>query len=103
MIRCKLVEYTNPDASQTQARMDRAVAGEVLGIGRAASCRIYLPDPRVRLEHAAIRRAEDGYLYLDAAGPVFVNQRASASRPDSSRPTRTPTAPCRPPPPRSPT
>ncbi|MFO1193518.1 MAG: cytochrome c3 family protein [Rhodoferax sp.] len=79
MIRCKLVEYTNPDASQTQARMDRAVAGEVLGIGRAASCRIYLPDPRVRLEHAAIRRAEDGYLYLDAAGPVFVNQRAQTN------------------------
>ena len=76
MIRCKLVEYTNPDATQTQARVDRAVSGEVLGLGRAASCRIYLPDPRVRLEHAAIRRAEDGHLYLEAAGPVFVNQRA---------------------------
>ncbi len=76
MIRCKLVEYTNPDATQTQARVDRAVSGEVLALGRAASCKIYLPDPRVRLEHASIHRAEDGFLHLDAAGPVFVNQRA---------------------------
>ncbi len=75
MIRCKLVEYINPDATQSQARVDRAVAGEVLGLGRAASCKIYLPDPRVRLEHASIHRAEDGFLYLEAAGPVFVNQR----------------------------
>ena len=59
MIRCKLVEYINPDATQSQARVDRAVAGEVLGLGRAASCKIYLPDPRVRLEHASIHRAED--------------------------------------------
>lgn len=79
MIRCKLVEFTNPDATQTQARVDRAVAGEVLGLGRAASCKIYLPDPRVRLEHASIRRAEDGFLYLEAAGQVFVNQRAQSS------------------------
>ena len=75
MIRCKLVEYVNPDATQTGARVDRAVAGETLGLGRAASCRIYLPDPRVRLEHASIGRAEDGYLHLEAAGPVFVNER----------------------------
>jgi hypothetical protein len=79
MIRCKLVEYTNPDATQTQARVDRAVSGEVLALGRAASCRIYLPDPRVRLEHASILRAEDGFLYLEAAGPVFVNQRAQSN------------------------
>ena len=75
MIRCKLVEYFNPDATQTGARVDRAVSGESLSVGRAASCKIYLPDPRVRLEHASIVRAEDGYLHLEAAGPVFVNER----------------------------
>ena len=75
MIRCKLVEYTNPDATQTGARVDRAVSGETLGLGRAASCKIYLPDPRVRLEHASIARAEGGFLHLEAAGPVFVNER----------------------------
>ena len=75
MIRCKLVEQVHPDATEAVARVDRAVAGETLSLGRAASCKIYLPDPRVRLEHATIRRAEDGFLYVDAAGPVFVNQR----------------------------
>ena len=79
MIRCKLVEYINPDATQTAARVDRAVSGEVLGLGRAASCKIYLPDPRVRLEHASISRAEDGFLHLEAAGPVFVNQRPQST------------------------
>lgn len=79
MIRCKLVEYANPDATQTGARVDRAVSGETLGLGRAASCKIYLPDPRVRLEHASIGRAEDGYLHLEAAGPVFVNQRPQSN------------------------
>jgi len=75
MIRCKLVEQVHPDATDTVARVDRAVAGEILGLGRAASCKIFLPDPRVRLEHASIHRAEDGFLYLSAVGPVFVNQR----------------------------
>ena len=79
MIRCKLVEQVHPDATDAVARVDRAVTGEILGLGRAASCKVYLPDPRVRLEHATIRRSEDGKLYLDAAGPVFVNQRAETT------------------------
>lgn len=79
MIRCKLVETISPDATQSQARVGRAVSGEVLGLGRAASCKIYLPDPRVRLEHGSIHRAEDGFLYLEAAGPVSVNQRAQTN------------------------
>lgn len=74
MIRCKLVETIHPDDTQIGARVGRAVSGEVLGLGRAAACKIYLPDPRVRLEHAQIRRAEDGFLYLDATGPVTVDQ-----------------------------
>lgn len=79
MIRCKLVEYTNPDATQSVARVDRAVSGETLSLGRAAACKIYLPDPRVRLEHAWIRRAEDGLLYMEAAGPVLFNRHAQTS------------------------
>lgn len=77
MIRCKLVEYSNPDATQSLARVDRAVSGEALNLGRAAACKIYLPDPRVRLEHAWIRRAEDGLLYLDCLGPVLVDQHSA--------------------------
>jgi len=76
MIRCKLVQTIRPDDTQIGARVGRAVSGETLGIGRAAACKIYLPDPRVRLEHAVIGRAEDGCLYLEATGPVTVNQKA---------------------------
>ncbi|MCZ4316787.1 hypothetical protein O4H66_25570 [Comamonadaceae bacterium G21597-S1] len=79
MIRCKLVETTHPDDTQIGARVGRAVSGETLGLGRAAACKIYLPDPRVRLEHAQIRRAEDGHLYLDATGPVTVDQKTQTS------------------------
>jgi Cytochrome c7 and related cytochrome c len=74
MIRCKLVETFRPDDTQIGARVGRAVSGDTLTLGRAAACKIYLPDPRVRLEHACIRRAEDGWLYLDATGPVVIDQ-----------------------------
>ncbi|MEO7937865.1 MAG: cytochrome c3 family protein [Burkholderiaceae bacterium] len=79
MIRCKLVETIHPDETQVGARVGRAVSGEMLSLGRAAACKIFLPDPRVRLEHATIRRAEDGALYLEATGPVAINQRAQTS------------------------
>jgi len=79
MIRCKLVETIHPDDTQVGARVGRAVSGEMLSLGRAAACKIFLPDPRIRLEHATIRRAEDGALYLDATGPVAIDQRAQTS------------------------
>ncbi len=79
MIRCKLVETIHPDETQIGALVGRAVSGEVLSLGRAAACKIYLPDPRVRLEHALIRRAEDGLLYLESAGPVYINQKQHSS------------------------
>lgn len=79
MIRCKLLETVRPDDTQIGARVGRAVAGEALSLGRAAACKIYLPDARVRLEHARIRRAEDGWLYLDATGPVLIDQQPRSS------------------------
>lgn len=79
MIRCKLTETIHPDDTQVGARVGRAVSGEVLSFGRAAACKIYLPDPRIRLEHAMIRRAEDGALYLEATGPVFIDQKTQTS------------------------
>lgn len=73
MIRCTIVETTSqPDEAAT--RVARATVSETLTLGRGAACKIYLPDPRVRLEHARIERAEDGYLYLEGiGGPVSVN------------------------------
>ena len=74
MIRCKLVEQTADDATPGAGKVGRAVSGETLTIGRAASCKVYLPDPSIRLDHASIYRAEDGGLYLQATGPVFVDR-----------------------------
>ena len=79
MIRCKLVETMHPDDTQVGARVGRAVSGETLSLGRAAACKIFLPDPRIRLEHALIRRAEDGALYLEATGPVAIDQRSQTN------------------------
>ena len=84
MIRCKLVEQARTEPSDAGAndgarRVARAVSGESLSLGRAAASKVYLPDPRVRLDHAQIRRAEDGRLILDAAGPMLVNQRTQTS------------------------
>jgi len=79
MIRCKLVEYCDPNATQVLIRVGRAVSGDMLTIGRAASSHIYLPDPRVRRDHATIRRAGDGTLMIDARGPITVEQRTVTS------------------------
>lgn len=67
MIRCTIVETTSQDG-QAASRVARAIVSETLSLGRGAACRIYLPDPRVRLEHATIQRAEDGYLYIQGTG-----------------------------------
>ncbi len=67
MIRCTIVE-TTAQGGETASRVARATVSETLTLGRAAACKIYLPDPRVRLEHASIHRAEDGYLYLQGVG-----------------------------------
>ena len=73
MIRCTIVETTE-QSGETASRIARATIAETLTLGRAAACKIYLPDPRVRLEHANLHRAEDGYVYLAGlGGPVQVD------------------------------
>ncbi len=67
MIRCSIVE-TTAQGGETASRVARATLSETLTLGRAAGCKIYLPAPQVRLEHANIRRAEDGYLLLEGIG-----------------------------------
>ncbi len=74
MIRCKLIEHAQAGASQSTTSVGRAVSGEVLSIGRAASCKVYLPNPSVRLDHATIYRGEDGGLFLSANGPVLLER-----------------------------
>ena len=67
MIRCTIVENI-AQGGETASRVARATVSETLTLGRAAACKIYLPAPQVRLEHACIRRAEDGYLLLEGVG-----------------------------------
>ena len=75
MIRCKLIELAGADSAAAGSRTGRSVTGETLSIGRATSCKIYIPDPSIRLDHAGIFRAEDGHLYLQASGPVYIEQK----------------------------
>lgn len=67
MIRCKLIETTNLQG-EAASRTARAIISETLSFGRGAASKIYLPDPRVRMEHAQIQRGEDGFLYLEGVG-----------------------------------
>jgi hypothetical protein len=67
MIRCHLVTVTRNRAGKAQ-RDARTVTGEPLLVGRGAECAIHLPDPRVSLHHAAVRRGDDGQFYLEAEG-----------------------------------
>jgi len=67
MIRCTIVETTS-QPGEAASRVARATVSEIVMLGRAAACKIYLPDPRVRLEHARMARGEDGYLYLEGVG-----------------------------------
>jgi hypothetical protein len=70
MIRCHLVQVTRNRAGKAQ-REARTVSGEPLRIGRGAECEIHLPDPRVSLHHAAVRRGDDGQFYLEAEGSAL--------------------------------
>ena len=67
MIRCRIIEV-DAASGATASQKTRAIHAEILTLGRAAACKVYLPDPRVRLTHASIHRAEDGLLYLESQG-----------------------------------
>ncbi|MDD2721044.1 MAG: cytochrome c3 family protein [Gallionella sp.] len=67
MISCLLIEVTrNPQG--LPLRRERRVAAEALQLGRDAGCAIHLPDHRVALQHAEVRRTERGALRIAAQG-----------------------------------
>lgn len=64
MISCLLIKVSrNPQG--LPVRKESVIAGESIQIGRSAACMIHLPDHRVSLIHASIRRSEDGALYIE--------------------------------------
>jgi hypothetical protein len=73
MIRAILVQVTRNRHGQP-IRTERAIAGDILRIGRGAECAIHLPDYSVRLRHAAIRDTEGGrYVIEGENSPISVN------------------------------
>lgn len=75
MIRCLFVQVQR-NARGLPVRKEHVIVGETIQIGRAAECKVLLPDPGVNLYHAAIRCGEDGKLYIfsqDSEG-LFINE-----------------------------
>ncbi|MCX7628286.1 MAG: FHA domain-containing protein [Methylophilaceae bacterium] len=64
MIRCALVHISRNKRGQA-IRQEQLIEADILSIGRAAECRIHLPDHRVSLHHASIRHSDDGRLYVE--------------------------------------
>lgn len=72
MISCLLIQVShNPHG--LPIRKESAVSGDSLQIGRGAACKIHLPDHRVYLHHATIKRSEDGALYIEGEKDVVLN------------------------------
>lgn len=65
MIRCLLAIVTRNKRGEP-SREERLVSGTELRLGRGAESKIHLTDPRVALNAAVIKAAEDGRLYLEA-------------------------------------
>lgn len=66
MIRLALITVTR-NRKGKPVRASRTIDGESFAVGRGTQCLVYLPDPRVALEHGTIFRAE-GAIRLAAVG-----------------------------------
>ncbi len=63
MIQCLYIKVSH-NARGLPVRSYHTLAGDELTLGRGAECRMHLPDPRVAMHHAVIRRLDDGQLHL---------------------------------------
>lgn len=72
MISCLLIQVSRSPQG-LPVRKESVVAGETIQIGRGFSCKMHLPDHRVNLLHATVRRSEDGTLYIDGEKDATIN------------------------------
>ena len=72
MISCLLIQVSRNRQSLPVCR-ESVIAGESIQIGRGAACRIRLPDHRVGLLHATLKRSEDGALYIEEENDAPIN------------------------------
>ncbi len=63
MIQCLLIKVSY-NARGLPVRSYRTMTAEEMTIGRGAECTIHLPDPRIAMHHAVIKRLDDGQPYL---------------------------------------
>ena len=86
MISCLLIQVARNDTGLPLASSEVRIAGDAIELGRGAACQIYLPDHRVSLLHATIRRAEDGSLHLEAAPEALISVNGFVERAAELRP-----------------
>lgn len=72
MISCQLLHLSRSRIG-LQTRNEIRISAESIELGRGATCPIHLPDHRVGMLHATIRRAEDGTLRIDAETDALLN------------------------------
>jgi len=65
MINCLLIKISY-NSRGVLARNYRTLTAEEISIGRGAECAIHLPDPRLAMHHAIIKRLDDGQIHLVA-------------------------------------
>ncbi|MSP86301.1 MAG: FHA domain-containing protein [Methylotenera sp.] len=65
MINCLLIKISH-NARGVLARSYRTLTAEEITIGRGAECTIHLPDPRLAMHHAVIKRLDGGQIHLVA-------------------------------------
>lgn len=63
MINCLLIKVSH-NSRGVLTRSYRTLSAEEITIGRGAECTIHLPDPRLAMHHAVIKRLDDGQLHL---------------------------------------
>jgi len=63
MIHCLLIKITT-NSRNLPVRSYHTLTAEELTFGRGAECTVHLPDPRIAMHHAVIKRMNDGQLHL---------------------------------------
>ncbi len=72
MISCLLV-HKRRNSRGLQSSSKIRIASDTLELGRGTACQIHLPDHRVGLLHATIRRAEEGALQVEAEQGALIS------------------------------
>ena len=74
MIHCLLIKITN-NSRNLPVRSYHTLSAEEMTFGRGAECTVHLPDPRVAMHHAILKRMNDGQIHLlSINGELEINE-----------------------------